>query len=54
MHTEKINIAEKLAFFSDQWNLRIVGELIWQQAKLVKFKSEFVWHKQDNDNEYFK
>jgi mannose-6-phosphate isomerase-like protein (cupin superfamily) len=49
----KINIAEKLALFSDHWNPRIVGELNGQHVKLVKFQGEFVWHKHDNEDELF-
>ena len=49
----KVNIAKKLASFSDYWNPRIVGELNGQQVKLVKFKGAFVWHKHDNEDELF-
>jgi len=49
----KVNIEEKLAFFQDYWNPRIVGELNGQQVKLVKFKGEFVWHKHDHEDELF-
>lgn len=49
----KINIAEKLALFSDHWNPRIVGELNGQHVKLVKFQGEFVWHKHDHEDELF-
>jgi hypothetical protein len=41
---EKVNLAEKLASFSDYFNPRIAGELNGQCVKLVKFKGEFVWH----------
>lgn len=50
---DKINIAEKLAFFSDHWNPRIIGELNGQHVKLVKLKGEFVWHKHDEEDELF-
>jgi len=50
---EKINLAEKLALFSDHWNPRIVGELNGQMVKLVKFKGPFVWHHHDNEDEMF-
>jgi mannose-6-phosphate isomerase-like protein (cupin superfamily) len=50
---EKINVAEKLALFSDHFNPRIAGELNGQQVKLVKFQGEFVWHKHDNEDELF-
>lgn len=50
---EKVNIAEKLALFNDQWNPRIVGELNGQHVKLVKFQGQFVWHKHDDEDEMF-
>jgi mannose-6-phosphate isomerase-like protein (cupin superfamily) len=50
---EKVNLAEKLASFSDYFNPRIAGELNGQCVKLVKFKGEFVWHHHDNEDELF-
>jgi len=50
---EKINIAQKLALFSDHWNPRIAGELNGQHVKLVKFQGAFVWHKHDLEDELF-
>ncbi len=53
MFIDRITINDKLALFSDHWNLRIVGELNGQYVKLVKFQGEFVWHKHDNEDEMF-
>ena len=50
---EKININNKLALFKDYWNPKIIGELNQQHVKLVKLKGEFVWHKHDNEDEFF-
>ncbi len=50
---EKVNIAEKLALFSDHWHPRIVGELNGQQVKLVRFVGEFVWHHHEHEDELF-
>ncbi|NBA85655.1 cupin domain-containing protein [Emticicia sp. CRIBPO] len=50
---EKVNIAEKLALFSEYWSPKVVGELNGQHVKLVKFKGEFVWHKHDHEDEMF-
>jgi mannose-6-phosphate isomerase-like protein (cupin superfamily) len=50
---EKVNLAEKLALFSDHWNSRVVGELNGQHVKLVKFRGEFVWHKHNHEDELF-
>jgi mannose-6-phosphate isomerase-like protein (cupin superfamily) len=50
---EKVNLTEKLSTFSDHWNPKIVGDLNGQQAKLVKFKGEFVWHHHEVEDEMF-
>jgi mannose-6-phosphate isomerase-like protein (cupin superfamily) len=50
---QKINLAEKLATFSDYFNPRVVGELNEQLVKLVKFQGEFVWHHHENEDELF-
>lgn len=49
----KVNLAEKLATFSEHWQPRIVGELNGQHVKLVKFKGEFVWHHHEHEDELF-
>jgi len=49
----KVNLAEKLAGFTEHWQPRIVGELNGQQVKLVKFLGEFVWHHHENEDEMF-
>ena len=51
--TDKINIHDKLALFSDHWNPRVVGELNGQHVKLVKFQGEFVWHDHAAEDELF-
>jgi mannose-6-phosphate isomerase-like protein (cupin superfamily) len=50
---ERINLADKLARFSDYWNPRVVGELNGQQVKLTKLKGEFVWHHHAHEDEMF-
>jgi mannose-6-phosphate isomerase-like protein (cupin superfamily) len=50
---DKVNIAEKLSFFKDFWNPKIVGELNGQQVKLVKLMGEFVWHSHEKEDELF-
>jgi mannose-6-phosphate isomerase-like protein (cupin superfamily) len=49
----KVNLAEKLALFSEHWSPKIAGELNGQQVKLVKFQGEFVWHHHDAEDELF-
>jgi mannose-6-phosphate isomerase-like protein (cupin superfamily) len=49
----KVNLAEKLAQFSEHWKPKIVGELNGQQVKPVKFQGPFVWHHHDHEDELF-
>jgi len=48
-----VNVASKLASFSEHWSPRVAGELNGQQVKLVKFQGEFVWHHHDAEDELF-
>jgi len=50
---EKVNVADKLSLFKEQWSPKIVGELNGQLVKLVKFTGPFVWHHHDNEDELF-
>jgi mannose-6-phosphate isomerase-like protein (cupin superfamily) len=49
----KVNVAEKLALFTDYWNPRIIGELNDSHVKVVKLKGDFIWHHHDNEDELF-
>ena len=53
MKLRKVNLAEKLATFSDYFSPRVAAELNGQHVKLVKFRGEFVWHHHDNEDEMF-
>ncbi|WP_164010754.1 cupin domain-containing protein [Pyxidicoccus trucidator] len=50
---DKVNLAEKLALFSEHWSPRIVGELNGQQVKVVKLQGPFVWHHHEAEDELF-
>lgn len=50
---EKINIAEKLASFSDHWAPRIVARYNDNEVRLVKVEGEFIWHKHEDTDELF-
>lgn len=50
---EKVNLAEKFALFSEQWNPKVAGERNGQQVKLVKFQGPFVWHCHEAEEELF-
>ena len=49
----KVNLAAKLAQFTDHWQPRIVGELNGQHVKLVKLHGEFVRHHHEDEDELF-
>ncbi len=49
----KVNLAEKLAAFSETWVPKIVGELNGQYVKVVKFEGEYVWHTHAHEDELF-
>jgi len=48
-----INLAEKLAQFSEHWSPRIVAELNDYQFKVVKLQGDFVWHSHPDTDEAF-
>ena len=50
---EKVNLAAKLATFSEHWSPKLVGEVNSTAVKLVKFKGEFVWHSHALEDELF-
>ena len=53
MASEKINLKEKLAKFSDYWSPRVIAEMNDYQFKLVKIKGDFVWHNHEDTDEFF-
>ena len=48
-----INLAEKLAGFSEHWSPRVVAEMNDYQFKVVKLQGEFVWHTHSDTDEAF-
>jgi len=50
---EKVNLAQKLACFSDHWVPRVVGDVNDCAVKLVKLRGEFVWHHHEAEDELF-
>jgi mannose-6-phosphate isomerase-like protein (cupin superfamily) len=50
---QKIDLAEKLAGFSDQWSPRTVAQLNDYDVMVVKVQGEFVWHKHDDTDDFF-
>jgi mannose-6-phosphate isomerase-like protein (cupin superfamily) len=53
MPRQAINLADKLAKFTEHWSPRVVAEMNDYQFKLVKFQGEFVWHDHPDTDEVF-
>jgi mannose-6-phosphate isomerase-like protein (cupin superfamily) len=53
MTGDAINLAKKLAGFSQHWSPRVVAEMNDYQFKLVKMQGEFVWHSHEDTDEVF-
>jgi mannose-6-phosphate isomerase-like protein (cupin superfamily) len=51
--TDKVNIPEKLASFSDHWAPRIVARYNGNEVRLVKVEGEFIWHSHADTDELF-
>jgi len=49
---DKVNLAGKLALFSERWQPKIVATINGHDVRLVKVEGEFVWPKHD-DTETF-
>ncbi|MDY7091635.1 MAG: cupin domain-containing protein [Acidobacteriota bacterium] len=50
---EAVNLADKLAMFTELWQPRIVGELNGHELKVAKVQGEFVWHHHDDTDDFF-
>lgn len=50
---ERVNLAEKLARFSDHWAPRIVARYNDNEVRLVKVEGEFGWHSHADTDELF-
>lgn len=48
-----INLADKLATFSEHWQPRVVGQFNGHDLLVVKVKGEFVWHQHDDTDDFF-
>jgi mannose-6-phosphate isomerase-like protein (cupin superfamily) len=49
----RVNLAEKLGTFSEQWAPRIVARYNDNEVRIVKVEGEFIWHKHDETDELF-
>jgi mannose-6-phosphate isomerase-like protein (cupin superfamily) len=48
-----VDLAERLAQFSDHWSPKVVARLNDYEIKVVKVQGEFVWHTHDDTDELF-
>ena len=48
-----INLADKLATFSEHWQPRTVGQFNGHDLMVAKVKGEFTWHKHDDTDDFF-
>lgn len=50
---DKVNLAEKLAGFSEHWAPRTVAQLNGHDVMVVKVQGEFVWHAHEDTDDFF-
>lgn len=48
-----VNIKQKLALITEQWQGKVVGEINDMYVKLAKLEGEFLWHSHDWEDEMF-
>jgi mannose-6-phosphate isomerase-like protein (cupin superfamily) len=53
MAAQPIDIAAKLAQFTDLWTPKVVARMNDYEIKVVKLDGEFIWHHHDDTDELF-
>lgn len=53
MPKEAIDLADKLASFSEHWSPKVVARLNDYEVKVVKLQGEFTWHSHADTDELF-
>ncbi|MGW0737606.1 cupin domain-containing protein [Streptomyces sp. NPDC002851] len=51
--TSAVNLADKLARFSELWTQKKIADLNDYEVKLAKLEGEFVWHSHEETDELF-
>lgn len=51
--TDKVNLDEKFALFTEQWRPKVIAALNGQEIKLIKVCGEFPWHQHADEDEFF-
>ncbi len=50
---QPINLAAKLATFTEHWQPRVVGQFNGNDLMVVKVKGEFNWHRHEDTDDLF-
>jgi mannose-6-phosphate isomerase-like protein (cupin superfamily) len=50
---KQVNLAAKLATFSEHWQPRTVTQFNGHDIMVVKAQGEFVWHKHEDTDDFF-
>ena len=50
---DKVNLADRLAMFSERWKPKIVGRYNDNKVMVVKVQGEFVWHAHAETDDLF-
>jgi mannose-6-phosphate isomerase-like protein (cupin superfamily) len=53
MTSDAVDLAERLAQFTEHWAPKVVARLNDYEIKVVKVRGEFVWHRHDDTDELF-
>ncbi len=53
MPSAVVDLADKLALFTEHWSPKVVATLNDYEVKLVKVKGDFVWHSHAQTDELF-
>ncbi len=48
-----VNLAEKLATFTEHWQPRVVGQFNGHDLMVAKLEGEFSWHRHDETDDFF-
>ena len=51
--TDKVNLDEKFALFTERWRPKVIAALNGQEIKLIKVCGEFPWHQHADEDEFF-
>lgn len=53
MANEVVDVADKLALFSERWSPKVAARLNDYELKVVKVRGAFVWHTHEDTDELF-